>query len=311
MNSQQPPEKPKLPILTQPIQIFEKLLEPSDEEFGKLRDIIRQACGISLGSDKRYLITQRLSPLLKPAGCKNYLELIQKMSSPDSAGNALRDRIIEAMTTNETSFFRDIHPFEAFRDNLLPIVAARIRASRLKQGPEHKAKIWCAASSTGQEPYSIAMLICELLCAPQYPDIRPQDIQIVATDISTEVLARAQKGQYNQTEISRGLSDDMRRKYFTQAGQSWTVSPQLRKMIEFKPLNLIKPFMGLGSFDIIFCRNVLIYFDEPTKAKILEQFHDMLVPGGALLLGAMENTYCLCAKFHSKRVGKTIVYERH
>ena len=310
MNSQPPPWKPSLPILTQPIQIFEKQIEPNDDEFLKLRDLIRQACGISLGEDKRYLITQRLSPLLKPAGCKNYLELMQKLGA-DSAGCALRDKVIEAMTTNETSFFRDIHPFEAFRDNLIPILVSRVRASRLKPGGEHKARIWCAASSTGQEPYSIAMLISETLGTGGHPDIRAQDIQIVATDISTEVLTRAGKGHYNQTEISRGLSDDMRKRYFTQSGQNWTVSPMIRKMIEFKQLNLIKPFSSLGTFDIIFCRNVLIYFDEATKSKILEQFYEMLIPGGALLLGAMENTYCLCPKFHSKRVGKTIVYERH
>lgn len=308
MSSQPPPDKSRPSILTQPIQIFERLVEPSDEEFKKLRDLIRQACGIALGDDKRYLITQRLSPLLRPSGCKNYMELMQKASS-DAAGAALRDKLIEAMTTNETSFFRDIHPFEAFRDNIVPMTVSRVRASRLK-GAERKARIWCAASSTGQEPYSIAMLLNETLCAPQHPDIRPQDVQIVATDISTEVLARAQKGEYNQTEISRGLSDDMRRKYFSQSGQTWTLSPSIRRMVEFRPLNLIKPFASLGSFDVIFCRNVLIYFDEPTKAKILEQFHEMLVPGGALLLGAMENTYCLCAKFHSKRVGKTIVYEK-
>ena len=298
------------PILTQPIQIFEKQIEPSDEEFAKLRELIRQACGISVPEDKRYLITQRLSSMLKPAGCKNFTEFIQKLGF-DQAGSALREKVVEAMTTNETSFFRDMHPFEALRENLLPIVAARIRASRLKHGGEHKAKIWCAASSTGQEPYSIAMLINETFGVGAFQDIRAQDIQIVATDIATEVLARASKAQYNQTEISRGLSDDMRKKYYTQSGQNWTLAPQIRKMVEFKPLNLIKSFTGLGNFDIIFCRNVLIYFDEMTKAKILDQFHEMLIIGGAMVLGAMENTYCLSNKFHSKRVGKTIIYERH
>jgi chemotaxis protein methyltransferase CheR len=208
----------KLPdIFKQQIHIFDKQLEPTDEEFAKLRDFIRQSCGISLSEDKRYLITQRLSPFLKQSSSKNYLELLQKLGF-DPAGSALREKVVEAMTTNETSFFRDCHPFEALRDNLLPIVAARIRASRLKPGGEHKPRLWCAASSTGQEPYSIAMLIHETFGAGAFQDIQPGSVKMLATDISSEVLARAAKGRYSSAEISRGLPDALRGKYFTKSG---------------------------------------------------------------------------------------------
>ncbi len=301
-------EKTPPSILTQPIQIFEKLVEPSHEEFLKMRDFVYQTCGISLGEDKLYLITQRFAPLLKSTGSKSFTELHQRLLSDTGT---LKERIVEAITTNETSFFRDMHPFEAFRDNVFGCMAARIKTAREKGVCEHKVRIWCAASSTGQEPYSFAMLVNEKLDSGNYPELKRGDFQIVATDISGEVLARAAKGEYSQVEISRGLTDDMRKRYFTQHGSNWRVIEPLRRMIDFRQMNLIKPFTTFGSFDMIACRNVLIYFDEKTKAKILEQFYEMLIPGGVLILGAMENTYCLCAKFHSKKVGKTILYEKH
>jgi len=301
-DGKQPPS-----ILTQPIKIFEKPVEPSDEEFQKMKEFIHGSCGIALGADKRYLITQRCAPLLKASGSKSFAEFHQKLLSDSGQ---LKERLVEAITTNETSFFRDSHPFEAFRDNIFSGLAARIRSAREKSVCEHKARIWCAASSTGQEPYSFAMLICEKLESGAHPDLRFQDFQIVATDISGEVLAKAAKGEYSQTEVSRGLPDGFKSRYFRQHGNDWRLVDPVKRMVDFRQMNLVKPFTSFGSFDMIACRNVLIYFDEKTKSRILEQFHEMLIPGGVLLLGAMENTYCLCAKFHSKRVGKTIVYEK-
>ena len=295
-------------ILTQPIQISEKAVEPSGEELLKMREFIYQACGISLGEDKRYLIVQRFAPLLKETGCKNFTEFHQRLLSDSGK---LKERLVEAITTNETSFFRDGHPFEAFRDNIFAIMAARIKGAREKTTCEHKVRIWCAASSTGQEPYSWAILINERLESGSYPYLRPSDFQIVATDISGEVLARAAKGEYSQIEVSRGLPDEFKKRYFRAHGANWKVVDPIRRMIDFRQMNLIKPFTSFGSFDMIACRNVLIYFDDKTKTKILEQFYEMLIPGGVLILGAMENTYGLCPMFHSKKVGKTILYEKH
>lgn len=301
----------KLSILTQPIQIFEKPMEPSKDEFAKLRDFIYESCGIALGGDKLYLVTQRLGPLAKKSGCSNFTEFHKRLKEDGQSAASLRERVVEAITTNETSFFRDIHPFEAFKDSILNEMAARLRLARAKEPSLlHRIKIWCAASSTGQEPYSMAILIMERLIEGAFPDLNPHDFKILATDISGEVLAQAQKGSYNQTEMSRGLTEEAKARYFTHSGGRWTVISPVRQMVEFRQVNLIKPFAAIGSFDMISCRNVLIYFDDKTKSRILDSFHDMLAPGGCLLLGAMENTYCLSSKFVSRRIGKTIIYDR-
>ncbi len=184
--------------------------------------------------------------------------------------------MVEAMTTNETFFFRDRVPFDLFRDVVLPEALARNAARR-------KLRIWCAAASTGQEPYSLAMLLQEAA-----PRLAGWQVDLVATDISTEVLEKAKLGIYSQFEVQRGLPVQWLLKYFTQSGDQWQIAPSLRAMVEFRQFNLLQGFEALGTFDVIFCRNVLIYFDAPTKSEILARFGTSLAPGGALLLGAAE-----------------------
>jgi chemotaxis protein methyltransferase CheR len=188
----------------------------------------------------------------------------------------LEKAVIEAMTTNETFFFRDKIPFDLFRDVLLPrYMQARAATRRLR--------IWCAAASTGQEPYSLAMLLNEAATK-----LAGWQLEIVATDISTEVLERARAGLYSQFEVQRGLPIQLLLKYFTQVGDQWQISPHIRAMVDYRPLNLIKDFGHLGTFDIIYCRNVLIYFDGPTKTDVLKRLANAMVPDGTLLLGAAE-----------------------
>jgi chemotaxis protein methyltransferase CheR len=189
---------------------------------------------------------------------------------------ALESAVIEAMTTNETFFFRDRAPFELFRDVLLPRCLARRDGSR-------RIRIWCAAASTGQEPYSLAMLLHEA-----GPLLSGWSVEILATDISAEVVERARSGLYTQFEVQRGLPVRLLLKYFTQVGKNWQLSPAIRSAVKFRPLNLLRNFAELGAFDVIFCRNVLIYFDTPTKTEVLRRLARSLNPGGAVLLGAAE-----------------------
>jgi chemotaxis protein methyltransferase CheR len=189
------------------------------------------------------------------------------------------------MTTNESLFFRDMAPFDLFRDVLLPrYLAARAATRRLR--------IWCAAASTGQEPYSLAILLNEAA-----PRLAGWHVEIVATDISTEVLEKARAGLYTQFEVQRGLPIQMLLKYFTQVGDQWQIAPQIRAMVDYRPLNLIKDFGPLGTFDIVYCRNVLIYFDSATKADVLKRMANVLPPDGSLLLGAAETVIGLTDAF--------------
>lgn len=173
-----------------------------------------------------------------------------------------------------------------------------------------KIRIWSSASSTGQEPYTIAIMLKEYLINNNIRDIAPSDFRILGTDISTAVLGKAITGNYNEIEVARGLPGEFKNKYFRKEGTNWVIANEIREMVEFKQLNLIKPFTSLGTFEFILCRNVLIYFDDKTKIKILNQFYDMLTAQGFLMLGAMENTYCLSNQFHSLKIGKTILYQK-
>ncbi|OGV45284.1 MAG: hypothetical protein A2017_08760 [Lentisphaerae bacterium GWF2_44_16] len=282
----------------------------SDQEFMLLSDFIYHTCGIVVREDKKYLITQRLGPLAQQAGCKTFGDYYRKLKE-EEANEQNRLKIIEAITTNETSFFRDEHPFEAIRSNILPSLFDTLKKQKT-QGPFQnlKLRIWSAASSTGQEPYTLAIIVRELLQNCVGNSISSSDIRILATDISCAVLARAISGKYNEIEISRGLNDEHKKKYFRKEGTQWHIIDSIKEMVEFRQVNLVKPFSAIGTFEFIVCRNVLIYFDDKTKSRILNQFYDMLTPGGFLVLGAMENTYCLTDKFSSLRFGKTIVYAK-
>ncbi len=246
----------------------------TEADFDALRSFLKARSGLALTAEKRYLVESRLGPVCQRFGIASLSALIGRLKgAPDPA---LEQAVVEAMTTNETFFFRDRTPFDLFRQVLLPgCLAAR--------GSTRRIRIWCAAASTGQEPYSLAMILKE-----SAQKLTGWNIEILATDISTEVLEKAKAGYYTQFEVQRGLPIQLLLKYFTQEGDRWRISEEIRSMVQFKPLNLIHSFGALGTFDIIYCRNVLIYFDAPTKADVLRRIAQALNPGGAVLLGAAE-----------------------
>jgi chemotaxis protein methyltransferase CheR len=244
---------------------------PLDYEF--LRKLLKERSGLDLSSDKQYLVESRLIPLARRGGLPGIAELVQKIRS---GAEALTSEVVEAMTTNETFFFRDKIPFDHLRQTVLPeLVQARANRRSLR--------IWCAASSTGQEPYSIGM------CIKEFAGLTGWRIEIIATDLSQEVLEKARSGIYSQFEVQRGLPIQMLVKYFTQTGELWQLNADIRAMVQHRQLNLLQDFSHLGTFDVIFCRNVLIYFDQDTKIGIFDRLAKVLEPDGVLALGAAES----------------------
>ena len=247
-------------------------MTPLDYEF--LRKLLKDRSGLDLSADKQYLVESRLLPLARWANLAGIPELVQKLRS---GGDQLTTQVVEAMTTNETFFFRDKIPFDHLRDYVLPALI-QARASR------RSLRIWSAACSTGQEPYSIAMGLREYGAA-----LAGWRIEIVATDLSQEVLEKSKAGLYSQFEVQRGLPIQLLVKYFTQLGELWQLSADIRGMVQHRQLNLLQDFSHLGKFDVIFCRNVLIYFDQETKSAIFERMSKMLEADGTLFLGAAES----------------------
>jgi chemotaxis protein methyltransferase CheR len=245
---------------------------PLDYEF--LRKSLKERSGLDLSSDKQYLVESRLMPLARRAGLSGIAEIVQEMKS---GSEALISDVVEAMTTNETFFFRDKIPFENLRDMVLPMML-QARASR------RVLRIWCAASSTGQEPYSIAMCLKEFSAA-----LAGWRVEILATDLSQSVLEKSKAGIFSQFEVQRGLPIQMLVKHFTQVGELWQLNADIRAMVQHRQLNLLQDFSHLGTFDVIFCRNVLIYFDQAAKAGIFDRLAKVIEPDGVLTLGAAES----------------------
>ena len=247
-------------------------MTPFDYEY--LRKLLKERSGLDLSTDKQYLVESRLIPLARKSGLSGIGELVSKMKS---GAPSLITEVVEAMTTNETFFFRDKIPFEHLRDTVLPLMLkARANARSLR--------IWSAACSTGQEPYSIAMCLKE-----KAPLLSGWRIEIVATDLSQEVLEKSRAGIYSQFEVQRGLPIQMLVKHFTQSGEIWQVNADIRAMVQHRQLNLLQDFSQLGRFDVIFCRNVLIYFDQETKINVFERLNKAMEPDGMLMLGAAES----------------------
>lgn len=284
-------------------------MELSIEEFNLFRRHIQQICGMEIRDEKQYLIRQRLEPLVIASGCSSFSEYYHKFLISPYA-NMENELIISAITTNETSFFRDNHPFETFRNYILPRLAKQIQDRKKKDYIRRGAKvrIWSAGSSTGQEAYSIAILVDEFISMHRHTGISKEDFGIMASDISPVALAKAMVGTYNETEISRGLTDIRLKKYFKTQKNYWTIDESIRSMVEFRVVNLAESFTMIGGFDVIFCRNVLIYFNEDMKSKIFNRFYKILSDEGCLILGATENTYCITDKFQSVRQGETLIY---
>lgn len=246
-------------------------MTPADYEY--LRKLLKDRSGLVLSADKQYLVESRLLPLARRANLGGISELVTKMKS---GAEAMIVDVVEAMTTNETFFFRDKVPFDHFKETILPALL-QARAAR------KSIRIWCAACSTGQEPYSLAMILKEMGAT-----IAGWRVDIVATDLSQEVLEKSKAGIFSQFEVQRGLPIQMLVKYFKQTGDLWQLNPDIRSMVQFKQLNLLQDFGHLGTFDLIFCRNVLIYFDQETKVGIFNRPVKINEADGFLVLGAAE-----------------------
>ena len=255
-------------------------MTPLDYEY--LRKLLKDRSGLMLSADKQYLVESRLTPVSRKHGLTSLGELVARLK----AGNGdLTVDVVEAMTTNESFFFRDKIPFEHFRDTIMPALLAARAAQR-------RIRIWCAAASTGQEPYSLAMCLKEMK-----GKLAGWRIEILGTDLSVEVLEKAKAGIYSQFEVQRGLPIQLLVKYFSQVGDTWQLAPEIRAMVQYRPLNLLADFSGLGPFDVVFCRNVLIYFDQNLKIDVLNRLARVTEPDGYLSLGAAETVVGLTDAF--------------
>jgi chemotaxis protein methyltransferase CheR len=260
-------------------------MTPLDYEY--LQKLLKERSGLMLSADKKYLLESRLIPLARKAAVAGISELVQKMKG---GSEALIHDVVEAMTTNETFFFRDKTPFDHFKETVIPELI-QARASR------RSLRIWCAASSTGQEPYSLAMILKEM-----GPALNGWRIEIVATDLSPEVLEKSRAGLYTQFEVQRGLPIQLLVRHFKQVGAMWQLNADTKSMVQFRQFNLLQDFAPLGKFDVIFCRNVLIYFDQAAKTDIFNRLMKANEPDGYLFLGAAEtvvgltDSYRVCPK---------------
>lgn len=252
------------------------------EDFDLLATMLKQRSGLIIGPDKSYLLETRLMPVARKHGQKGLEDLCVEVRKKN---DKVMTDITEAMTTNETLFFRDQKPFDQFRDALLPMLMEN-RAS------QKRIRIWCAACSGGQEPYSLAMILKEL-----GPKLAGWRIEILATDISVEMLEKAKTGLYTQFEVQRGLPITLLVKYFRQTGDKWQLDASIRSMIQFRPFNLLESPASLGTFDVVFCRNVLIYFDQDTKRKVLDGVAKQMPKDGTLLLGGAETVLGVTESF--------------
>lgn len=265
----------------------------SPENYTFLQQYVQRESGIALGQDKLYLLKSRLAPVVESERLGSLDDLCQRLRT--APAETLRRRVVEAMTTHETLFFRDPTVYDTLRAELLPEL--------LRQRESTKTlRIWSAACSSGQEPYSLAMLLLELGC-------RDWNIQILGTDLSSQILDRAAAGRFLQIEVNRGMPASLLVKYFQRAGLEWQIKDEVRRMVGFSPFDLRQSMRPLGPFDLVLCRNVLIYFDMETRKTILAGMRGVLLPGGYLLLGASETTFNLDDSFLRRTIRNSTVYQ--
>lgn len=264
-------------------------------EYDEFRRFLEDACGIVLGDNKHYLVTSRLTRLMREFNINTFSELMLQLKQKHHS--KLRERIVDAMTTNETMWFRDRYPFEILTNTILPEISSQ-RARQLR--------VWSAACSSGQEPYSISMTMQEYLSSR--PGALPSNIQIVATDISPSMLREASAAQYDKMSITRGMSDDRVKRFFMQKGERWEVRPEIRTRVSFRELNLMQSYAPLGKFDIVFCRNVLIYFSSDLKKDILTRMAQAMNPRSYLFLGGSESPTSYVDMFEMVRTASGVVY---
>jgi len=272
-------------------------LDVSQADYERFKKFLEEACGILLGEGKQYLIVSRLTRLLRDEEIANVTDLLHALER--GYPRHLRDAVIDAMTTNETSWFRDGTPFETLTDFVLPALEQEL------VGP---CRIWSSACSSGQEPYTISIALSEYL--RRTPTSKLQTTQILGTDISSSMLVQAKKGEYENVALGRGLSETRRQQFFQQQQDVWAVKPDVKQRVSFREQNLLQSYLGLGKFDIIFCRNVLIYFSADRKADILDRMASSLNRGGYLFLGASETITGYSKAFELIRTPFGSVYKR-
>lgn len=265
------------------------------EEYEFLCDLIREASANVIGPGKEYLVESRLHSVMSDFGYSSFGQLVDQLRARTEP--ALQRRVVEAMTTNETTFFRDVAPFEALRRHIIP--------EFLASKPNGTINIWSAACSTGQEPYSLAMLIRE-----DFPDTMAKRAYIVGTDIATHVLERARSGRFSQLEVNRGLPASLLVRYFTKDGVDWVLKDDIRRMVDFREVNLIGTWPWMPKMDVVLLRNVLIYFDVETKKRILDRLRDVMAPGAYLFLGATETMFNLDSQFERVELAKASCFRR-
>jgi chemotaxis protein methyltransferase CheR len=276
------------------------MLKISPEEIKLITKYIYEISGIYLDESKKYLLETRLNSIAEEQGCSSYQDFYKKAKA--DATKTIERKIIDAISTNETLFFRDTGPFQLLQHKIFP----ELIDARAPKSPTLKTnlKIWSAASSTGQELYSVAIILQELL-----KDLSKYSIKLVGTDISDAAVSQASSGKYNKFEIERGLARDKLTKYFSPMGQTWKVNDQLRAMVNFRKFNLMSPFIGLGKFDIVLCRNVAIYFTLEDRKKLFNKIADVLEPDGYLVIGSTESLTGVCPRFIPKRHLRSIFYQ--
>jgi chemotaxis protein methyltransferase CheR len=269
-------------------------LTPGD--FAFLRQMVRDRSAIVLDEGKDYLVENRLRPLARDHGVGSLRAVVERVRREPHG--SLAGAVVDAMTTNETSWFRDLHPFQALADVVAELLATRPAGTGLT--------IWCAASSSGQEPYTVAMVLQE-----RYPDlVAGRRVRIVATDLSPTMVRRTREGRYSQFEVNRGLPARYLVRHFRQDGKDWVINPEMRALVEARQLNLVESWAGIGRCDVVLIRNVLIYFSLETKRAILARIRrDVLVPGGFLFLGASETTLNVDDAYVRRDFGKSICYQ--
>ena len=265
------------------------------DDFAFVQTLLRTQSGMVIEAGKEYLVEARLAPVAQQAGCASLKDLITRLRAP--ASDALGQKVIEALAIYETQFFRDPHLFKSLKTSILPDLIAKRTAVR-------RLRLWCAAASSGQEPYSVAMLLAE-----HFPQLADWNVQLLASDISDTVLEQAQQGQYSPLEVNRGLPAPLLTKYFHRQGTRWQISAQIRRRVEFRNINLIQAWPPLRPMDLILMRNVLIYFDVETKKATLGKVRRLLQSDGYLFLGSAETTLNLDDAFTRAQFDQTVCYQ--
>ncbi len=276
------------------------MIKINEQEFKTLAEYILRATGIDLNPEKTYLVENRLSPLLLQYNCATFSEFYYKLTKDTT--DIIKEALIDAITTQETLFFRDRAPFDMLRYKIIPELIDR-KKHKTPPGSKVPIRILSAACSTGQEVYSIAMIFDMAVTS-----LGSFDIQVLGVDISDQAIARASYAHYNKLEISRGLSDDLLSKYFVAEGNQWRVIDRIRAMCSFRKVNLIEDFDKIGMFDIIFCRNMAIYFTQQQKIQAFHNLADILNHKGCLIIGASEYLAGICDRFHPQRHLKSVYY---